>query len=190
MLEGIWKLLDEADVVITQNGISFDSKKLNARFVMNGMKPPSKYRHIDTKRLATKHFAFTSNKLEYMAENINKKYKKSAHKKFSGLSLWTECLKNNKAAWNEMRKYNVIDVLTTEELYYKLIPWDNTLDFSVYSDTLETVCSCGSTDFKHNGHRFTSTGKYKRLICRKCGKEMQSKVNLLSKEKKESLRTR
>jgi hypothetical protein len=170
-LEGIWKLLDEADVVITQNGKSFDVKKLNARFIMNGMQPPSSFKHIDTKRLATKHFGFTSNKLEYMAEKINKKFKKSSHKKFSGLSLWTECLKNNKAAWNEMKKYNIIDVLSTEELYYKLIPWDSTIDFSIYNPNKKMVCTCGSTEFVQNGHAYYASGVYKRYKCRKCGKE-------------------
>src|ERR1035437_3391457 len=52
LLQGIWDLLDEADVVITQNGKSFDQKKLNARFVMNGFQPPSSYKHIDTKIIA------------------------------------------------------------------------------------------------------------------------------------------
>jgi uncharacterized protein YprB with RNaseH-like and TPR domain len=170
-LEGIWKLLDEADVVITQNGKSFDVKKLNARFIMNGMQPPSSFKHIDTKRLATKHFGFTSNKLEYMAEKINKKFKKSSHKKFSGLSLWTECLKNNKAAWNEMKKYNIIDVLTTEELYHNLIPWDSTIDFSIYNPYKKIICSCGSTEFKENGHAYYASGVYKRYKCKSCGKE-------------------
>jgi hypothetical protein len=188
LLQGIWKLLDEADVVITQNGISFDSKKLNARFVLNGMQPPSKYRHIDTKRLATKHFAFTSNKLEYMTDKLNTKYKKLKHGKFPGHSMWVQCMAGNQAAWKSMEKYNKYDVLSLEELYYKLIPWDSTIDFSVFSDKHDILCSCGSTNFKDNGHAYTSTGKYKRYKCLDCGKEMKGKVNLLSKEKKESLK--
>ena len=66
MLKDIWKLLDEADIVITQNGKKFDQKKLNARFIMHGMKPPNSYRHIDTLQIAKRVFGFTSNKLEYM----------------------------------------------------------------------------------------------------------------------------
>src|ERR1700676_4487680 len=58
LLQGIWNLIDQADILITQNGKSFDIKKLNARFIMNGMKPPSGFKHIDTKRLANKYFAF------------------------------------------------------------------------------------------------------------------------------------
>lgn len=170
-LQGIWKLLDEADVVITQNGNSFDLKKLNARFIMNKMPPPSSFKKIDTKVIAGKHFGFTSKKLEYMAEKINRKYKKSSHKKFSGMSLWIECLKGNKVAWDEMKKYNVIDVLTTEELYYSLIPWDSTIDFSIFNPNKEMVCSCGSTEFYENGHAYYASGVYKRYRCKKCGKE-------------------
>src|SRR5665213_940542 len=75
LMEGIWALLDEADIVVTQNGKSFDVKKLNARFVLHGLTPPSSYRHIDTKVLAKKNFAFTSNKLEYMTDKLCTKYK-------------------------------------------------------------------------------------------------------------------
>lgn len=188
LLEGIWLLLDEADVVITQNGKSFDVKKLNARFIQNGMKPPSSYRHIDTLRIAKKHFAFTSNKLEYMTDKLCTKYKKLKHNKFPGFSLWVECLKNNQEAWKEMERYNKYDVLSLEELYYKLIPWDNSIDFSVYSEDHEYVCTCGSKNHKLNGFRFTNTGKFQRYVCKDCGKEGQSKVNLLSKEKKKALR--
>ena len=187
ILKQIWKLLDEADVVITQNGKSFDQKKLNARFIMHGMQPPSSYRHIDTQRIAKKHFAFTSNKLAYMTDKLNTKYKKLSHSKFPGMSLWLGCLAGNKAAWKEMEKYNKYDVLSLEELYYKLIPWDNTIDFNVYTDNEETICSCGSKQFSKNGYHYNSVGKYQRYKCNNCGSEIRSRVNLLSKEKKQSL---
>ena len=43
IMKPLWKLLNEADIVITQNGREFDSKKINARFMLNGMKPPKPY---------------------------------------------------------------------------------------------------------------------------------------------------
>src|ERR1700722_10331801 len=79
ILKALWKLLDAADVVITQNGIRFDSKKVNARFILNGMKPPSSYKHIDTCKIASRVFGFTSNKLEYLTDKLNTKYKKLKH---------------------------------------------------------------------------------------------------------------
>lgn len=188
LLEGIWKLLDEADVVVTQNGISFDSKKLNARFIMNGMQPPSSYKHIDTLRLARKHFAFTSNKLEYMTDKLCVKYKKLAHGKFPGFSMWKECLAGNLAAWKEMEKYNKYDVLSLEELYYKLVAWEKNLNFDAYTDDLTHTCTCGHKEFRNKGYAYTSSGKFNRYQCLECGKESRGKENLLIKEKKKSMR--
>lgn len=188
LLKGIWKLLDEADVVITQNGNSFDIKKLNARFILNGLKPPTSYRRIDTKLLAKKHFAFTSNKLEYMTDKLCVKYKKLKHGKFHGFELWKECLKGNVSAWKEMEKYNKYDVLSLEELYGKLIPWDNAVNFNVYSDSETTVCTCGASAFLSKGYYYTSTGKFSRHICKECGSETRGKVNLFTKDKRKSLR--
>ena len=187
LLEGIWKLLDEADIVITQNGKSFDEKKLNARFVLNGMKPPSSYRHIDTKQIASKKFAFTSNKLEYMTSKLCTKYKKLTHKKFPGYELWRECLAGNLQAWKEMEKYNKYDVLSLEELYTKLQAWDNSINFSVFSDDLSYTCNCGSTNIQKNGYAYGKFGKYQRYYCGDCGAEVRGRTNLLSKEKKGSL---
>jgi DNA polymerase elongation subunit (family B) len=186
LLEGIWKLLDDADVVITQNGKSFDEKKLNARFLLNGMSPPSPSKHIDTLRIAKRKFAMTSTKLEYMSNKLCAK-KKLKHKKFPGFELWTECMKGNKDAWEEMKAYNIRDVIALEELYVNhLQKWDNT-DFNVYHDDEEFYCACGSDEFIAKGYNYTASGKYKRHKCKSCGKHYQSKVNLLSKEKQKSL---
>src|ERR1700688_513244 len=92
LLQKIWELLDECDILLTQNGKKFDHKKINARFVINGMQPPNSYKHIDTLVLAKKHFGFTSNKLEYMSDKLCVKYKKQTKRKFAGFELWKECL--------------------------------------------------------------------------------------------------
>jgi hypothetical protein len=187
LLEEIWKLLDEADVVLTQNGKKFDTKKLNARFVLNGMQPPSSFRQIDTLQIARKNFAFTSNKLEYMTDKLCTRYKKLKPKKFAGFELWKACMAGNKEAWREMEKYNKHDVLSLEELYHKLQAWDNTLNFNVYNDSEHNACSCGSTSFLKRGFAYTNNGKFQRLRCNSCGKETREKQNLLTPEKRKSL---
>lgn len=189
ILQALWHLLDEADIIVTQNGKKFDQKKIFARFVMQGLKPPSSFRHIDTLLIAKKHFAFTSNKLEFMSDKLNKKYKKLKHAKFGGFELWKECLAGNPKAWAEMKKYNKYDVLALEELYKTLLPWSDTApDFNVYSDNLEHVCRCGSTEHKLQGFAYTNSGKYQRYKCKSCGSESRGKQNLLTKEKRSSLR--
>jgi len=188
LLKTIHSLLDEADIVITQNGIRFDAPKLNARFVLNGMKPPSSYRHIDTLRIAKRNFNFTSNKLAYMTDKLCTKYKKLDHAEFSGFKLWAECLKHNPKAWNEMEKYNKYDVLSLEELYLILRPWDKTINFSVFNESLEDRCSCGSLHIEAKGFVYTNLAKYVRYVCKDCGKESRDAQNLLTKEKRKSIK--
>lgn len=187
-LQGIWDLLDQADVVITQNGKSFDQKKLNARFILNGFQPPSSYKHIDTKLIASKHFGFTSNKLEYMTDKLNTKYKKLKHTKFPGHEMWKECLKGNLEAWKEMERYNKYDVLALEELYQKLIPWDNSVNFNLYHDDDVHVCKCGSLNLIKNGFYYTDSGKFQKYKCKDCGSETRDAKNLFTKEKRASLK--
>ncbi|CAB4200358.1 COG3359 Predicted exonuclease [uncultured Caudovirales phage] len=188
LLKGIWHLLDEADIVVTQNGKKFDVKKLNARFIINGFQPPSSFKHIDTLQLAKKHFGFTSNKLEYLSNTLNAKFKKLVgNREYEGFKLWTECLAGNLKAWKEMERYNKYDVLALEELYNRMIPWDSTVNFSLYREGNEHVCTCGSSRLQKRGYEFTSTGKYQRYQCQECGKWSRGAVNLFTSDKRQSL---
>jgi uncharacterized protein YprB with RNaseH-like and TPR domain len=189
LLQDIWKLLDEADIVVGQNSKRFDEKKLNARFILNGMKPPSSYRSIDTLEIAKRHFGFTSNKLEYMTDKLCKRYKKLNHGKFAGYELWKQCLKGNPEAWLEMFEYNVNDVLSLEELYDILKPWYKSHpNLNVYHSGSEVICSCGNDDFTHSGYHYTNLSKFDKFKCTSCGAETRGSVNLLSPDKREFLR--
>lgn len=188
ILVKIWKLMDSADIVVGQNSKRFDVKKLNARFIQHGMQPPSSFRQIDTLQLAKKYFSFTSNKLEWMTEKLCVKYKKLKHNKFSGFTLWSECLKGNPEAWQEMQKYNKYDVLSLEELLHRLLPWDNSINFNVYHDGTEHICRCGSTELIRKGYAYTNTAKYQRYKCKNCGAESRDNKNMLDKDKKSFLK--
>ncbi len=177
ILKKIRSVLCLADIVVTQNGKKFDIKKINARFAIKRIQPASSFQQIDTRVLAKKYFGFTSNSLEYMSDKLNKKYKKLKHKEFPGMELWLECLKGNKKAWAAMREYNIFDVLATEELYKKLIPFGSPINLSVYYDSENGICACGSTDFSKNGYFYSAAGKFQRYYCKKCGSELKNKTN-------------
>lgn len=163
-------LLDEADIVITHNGKQFDHKRLNWRILVHQMQKPSSYRMIDTKELAYKNFGATSNKLEFLTDKLNKKYKKLKHEKFPGFMLWREIVLNrSREAWDEMKKYNIHDVLSLEELYEAFKPWDVDTNYFIYQD--EIKCRCGSEDYKKNGWHYAQTRKYQRYKCLECGYE-------------------
>lgn len=179
ILEELKKKLDEADIVIGHNLIKFDVKKVNARFLFHKLKPPVPSRAIDTLRIARKYFAVTSNKLEFLAEFLKCKNKKSKHKKFNGHELWMECLKGNQAAFKEMESYNRMDVIVLEDVYNSLKAWDKTINFSIFEK--DNLCSCGHRHFISRGHMTTNTGVFKRFSCKKCGKWYSQKTNLLDK---------
>lgn len=183
LLGNLWKLLNEADVVVGQNSKRFDVKKINARLVLNGYPKPSTFRQIDTLNIAKAQFGFTSNKLQFMTDKLCTQYKKLEHGKFAGHLLWSECMKNNPEAWSEMKLYNINDVLSLEELYDILSSWDNTLpNFDVYVDEILDM-----NEWEEDGFHYTNLGKYKRYRNKITGVQRRSRVNLLPKEKRDSL---
>lgn len=189
--EKVWELIDQAGVIITKNGKRFDERKLNEKFMQHGLTPPSKPKHIDVEVMFKRVTRLTSNKQEWLTQKFNKQFQKLKHDKFPGFELWSQCMKGNQDAWEEMEKYNKHDVLSMQELYLFIRPWGNHPDLNVYSDSHDNECSCGSKEFKkHSKPAVTATGRFDRYICKKCGAESRGKDNHLTKEKRASLRAR
>lgn len=182
LLEKLWDLLNTADIVVGHNAKRFDTKKINARLILNGFPKPSHYRVVDTMLIAKAQFGFTSNKLQYLTDNLCET-KKSEHKKFPGHSLWVECLADNAEAWEEMKLYNIDDVLSLEELYNVLSSWDSKLpNFDVYVDDVLDM-----SEWKKDGFYYSNFGKYQIYRNKVTGVQRRSRVNLLSKEKRSQL---
>ncbi len=152
ILTALWKVLDEADIVISQNGEAFDLPKIESRMMLHGLKPFSPVKHHDTYKQLKK-IGFTSHKLEYLTDKFCKKYKKLKHKKFPGLSLWKECLNGNPEAWKEMRVYNTHDVLSTEELYLNTRGWSTSKAPLLfwYKDPTRRCAYCGEYRLQKRG---------------------------------------
>ena len=179
-------LIDEADIILTKNGKRFDEKIFNSRCAKHHIKQPSSYRHIDVEKIVRRKFKLPSYSLDYLCKYFNTPRKKLAHKAFPGMELWVECMHGNKKAWKEMELYNKVDVLSTEDVYNIVAPWDNSVNFSVYSENIKTECSCGGK-LIGKGYAYTASGQFQRYICVKCGKNYQGRQNLFSKEKRKSL---
>lgn len=182
VLQKLWKLLDEADIICGHNIVSFDCRKINARFIMNGMKPPSPYKTIDTLLAARKHFFFTSNKLNDLG-----KYLKVGEKvDTGGFKLWRQCMLGNKTAWRKMVKYCRHDISLTEKVYLKLRPYiEQHPNLNLYSDEFRENCpKCGSNKTKKKGFAYTVAGKYQQYQCNDCGGWFKLGKNLRPKAKK------
>lgn len=164
LLQIIWQILDSADVVVGQNSKRFDTKKINARLLAHGMPPPSPYLQVDTLLATRAVAAVSSGRLEWIGPLIANA-QKSRHGKFPGMSLTKECLKGNPAAWEEMRRYNVRDVVVTEKLYTKLRPW-----IKGHPAFFSSGCPrCSSMDLQPRGTYRTGIGEYQRFRCGGCG---------------------
>jgi hypothetical protein len=132
--------------------------------------------------------AFDSNKLAWLSKHLTPA-KKSIHKRFPGFLLWDECLKDNPAAWREMRSYNIRDTIATEQLYLKLRPWMvGHPNVASYTDREDVLCpKCGSDKVQMRGRTFTQSGEYHRFVCKGCGGWARSRYTLNSTLKRHAL---
>jgi predicted RNA-binding Zn-ribbon protein involved in translation (DUF1610 family) len=179
LLKKLWFILDAADIVIAQNGREFDLKKINARMLMAGLRPYRPVKVIDTMLSAKRHFGFTSNRLAWLSSHLTDS-PKSEHKRFPGFELWTECLKDNPAAWDEMRHYNCQDVVATEKLYLKLRPWiAGHPNLAVYQHNDEPACpKCGAQKLQSRGKTYTNLGEFYLYQCIECGGHARSRQSI------------
>lgn len=183
ILKELHNLLNEADFIIAHNGRRFDLKKIKSRMIARGFKPFSPVRVIDTLEIAKQEFAFTSNKLLYLTRLLCKRTQKSDHGQFAGHLLWKEFCKGNPLAIQEMREYNIIDVVSLQELYEIMAPWSSKLpNFSVYYDEVVE-----EDLWEEDGFVYTNLGKYARYRNKETGQYRRGRTNLLSKEKRASL---
>lgn len=195
MLAKLHVLLDQADIVIAHNGRKFDVRKINARFFAAGMLPPSPYKIIDTLEISRRNFAFTSHKLEYLADKFNTEYKKlTNHGAYPGFELWKAVIRGDKKAWAEMRLYNEHDVLALEELYMKLRVWDDKHpNIDVHSTNELPACPvCGGTHLHKRGSYFTNTGEFQRYQCASgtCGAWSRTRYTMNAPAKRKALLTK
>lgn len=165
ILVPMWELLEEADIVIGHNCSRFDLRKLNARFVVNGMKPPMPYQVIDTLTACRKHFAFSSNKLDYISSTLACRGKIDTN-----FELWKRCVSGDPDALNEMEEYNRQDVVALEDVYFIIRPWIRShANMGLYVESKDPVCpACGGDNLTWKGHYYTPAGKYKSFRCH-CG---------------------
>lgn len=184
IVKDIWNLLDEADIVVAHNGLKFDNRVLNTRFMMNGLTPPMPYRTIDTLRVAKRNFQLSSYKLDY----INKMFNLTP-KRETNFDLWIRCVTGDSEALAEMEEYNRIDVIALEECYLHIRPWiKGHPNWALFVDTDTEVCTnCGSQELTWRGRYFTPAGRYKAFRCQSCGAIGRSRYSDLTKEDREKI---
>lgn len=188
IVKDIHGLLNETDILVTQNGVSYDTKYLNARFMEHGLAPPSPYKNIDTKIEAKKSLRMPSYSLDDMGEYFGLGRKLS----HEGFSLWKKCMSGDLKAWNMMKKYNAQDVVLTEQVYLKLRPFMKShpnVDAYNKEDKEHKKCEtgncpkCKSENTHARGYIVNSVSKYARAQCQSCGGWYRYGKNIMGKDK-------
>jgi hypothetical protein len=182
-LTALHKLLEEADFIVTYNGKKFDIKHINKAFLMAGMKPPAPCQHVDVLATMKARFAFDSNKLQHVSEQLGV----GSKEKHEGFKLWVKCLQGDEKAWAMMKKYNIKDVTLLEDLYNRVKGWiKNHPSHAV--DKQGHVCpNCGSNKLQKRGYDRTKAASYDRYACMQCGSWHRTKSNNVSPDNRKNI---
>jgi hypothetical protein len=167
-VQSLADILEEADITIAHNGVSFDDKMANRFFVVNDILPPKPRKSIDTKREAKRHFRFESNSLDDLGDFLGVGRKE----KITYAELEEEYMSDNcsKKTQKLMRKYNVQDIVILERVYNKLLPWMSTHPNLGDLYQINSVCpKCLSPDLKKEGTHARRAGRVQSYRCKNCG---------------------
>lgn len=164
MIEALWKLMDETDAVVTYNGKSFDDKITQGEFMLAGLPKPSPFVDIDLLQAIRSTQKHPSHKLDYIGQSTGIGAK-VAHE---GFGLWKSCMEGDTKAWARMKKYNIGDVVLTEDLYDFLagrIHNHPTFNGGPYNLTCN---QCGSSRLEPSGVHRAGKRQYDRYSCDVC----------------------
>ena len=167
-----WDLLNEADVVVTFNGLSFDHKHLNDEFALVGLSEPAPFKRVDLYRLARTKFGYDSMSLASLADLLGVPAKLDS----GGMGVILAAMRGEAWAWEHLRTYNIGDITTTEALYDRLRGWMPSHPHLGRIDGVQLRCNqCGGTDLARDAKPWTTAGRdYVAYTCRTCGGHVRS----------------
>ena len=168
MLTQLRDELDGVDLLVSWNGAKYDTRMANKEFVREGITPPSPYKEVDLMRIVKQRFAFASNKLDFVAQQLGVGRKVDT----GGFDLWRGVMAGDEKSWNKMRRYQKGDVDLLENLFEVLKPWIK-MPHPV-SDRDGLVCrNCGGTHLQRRGVARTLQSIYPRYQCQTCSTWMR-----------------
>ena len=169
MIQKAFDLLDEADVLVTFNGDSFDIKHLNWEFHQAGLGEPAPSVSVDLRKTVRQRFRPMSGKLQHIVQQLDIGTKVD----HDGFPLWRGWMEGDPRHIRLMEKYAKRDTALLQPLYEGLLPWiHNHPNRALFSDepSDEPACNrCGATDLEKRGFTYTTTAKRQRYQCKGCG---------------------
>lgn len=167
LVQALWTVLDEADIVIAHNGNKFDIKMANRFFVKEGLPPVSPFKSVDTLQVARSTFKFQSNSLNDLCD-----YLEIGEKKKIGYADLEDDFLNNPTPKIErlMEQYNKQDIVLLEKLYERFLPFiKNHPNLGDITQTDHICPKCASPNIEPYGSSPRRTGRVKAYRCHDCG---------------------
>lgn len=167
MLEGIWRLVDEADFIVGYNSQNFDMPHIIGELVQAGYTEPSPWTNIDLLKAARKKFNLPYNSLGEVCADLGLDTKLET----DGFDLWLGCMNGDGGCWERMREYNIHDVHITEQLFDRMrgvLPPSFNLNIA-RPERVSGCTRCGHADMEEAGFHYAATRVYRRFWCPSCG---------------------
>ena len=168
IIQGLWNLFDEADVIVAHNLDKFDEKRSKTRFLKHELGLPSPYSKVDTLKVARRNFNIISNRLDYIGKN----FLGIGGKLDTPRGLWQAVDNCEDGAMDTMVEYCERDVTLLEDVYLHLRPYHRQHPniALMEEDNGEMRCkTCASSELTECGEHKTMVAAYTAYRCGDCG---------------------
>jgi DNA polymerase elongation subunit (family B) len=165
MVQTMWDMLNEADIVVGYNHVRFDIPHINREFMLAGLVPPSPVQHIDLLTVMRRNFKMMSNKLGYVTDAVGLDTKLDT----GGQALWNQVMAGDRAAWDKFKRYNIQDVVITEQLFQLLAPWIKHPHAGLWTGDKSSCYACGSVNLVAHGVTRSKSAAWPLTQCADCG---------------------
>lgn len=165
MIRRAWEIYDQADIVVTYNGIRFDNRVLKSDWAALSMTPPATWKNVDLYAVNRATFGYSSNSLAHLCQQLGLPGKSGHYDPF----MADACMAGDTKAQATMRRYNIGDVKITEQCYDALRPWIANHPHVTTDRDKATCNACGSDRLERAGTYLAQVMEYAQYRCSDCG---------------------
>jgi hypothetical protein len=161
-----WHLIDEADWVVTFNGVRFDLPIIRQDWAIADLPMPRPWRNVDLYQVARREFAFESKSLRPLCDRLGLPNKAGHYDAAEAQAA----MDGDEKARRRLARYNKQDSRVTELVFDRLRPYVRGVNAGLYRQDGATACvQCGSEDMEPAGWATTSLTRYPAYRCLQCG---------------------
>jgi hypothetical protein len=166
MVQRSWELYDQADIVVTYNGVKFDNKHLRSEWLLAGLPPPRPWKNVDLYTVNRAKFGFESKSLQHLCDRLGLPGKSGHYDP----AMAERCMDGDLRSQMLMARYNRGDVRITEAVYWRLLPYIHNHPHVITLSGDEMRCNkCGSDDVAATPTPYRADKlEYPQFRCNKC----------------------